>query len=70
MSDWLLNLPVVWMAIVIFAATYLFAAVLYTVITAHGQVTLRLAARRCRGRYLQVLRRFTAGDGKEHVAEL
>ena len=34
MSDWLLNLPVVWMAIVIFAATYLFAAVLYTVITA------------------------------------
>jgi len=28
------HLPVVWMVIVIFAATYLFAAVLYTVITA------------------------------------
>ena len=34
MSEWLLNLPVVWMAIVIFGATYLFAAALYTVITA------------------------------------
>jgi hypothetical protein len=30
MSDWLLHLPVVCMAIVIFAPTYLFAAVLYT----------------------------------------
>ena len=36
MSEWLLNLPVVWMAIVIFGATYLFAAVLYTVITAQA----------------------------------
>jgi hypothetical protein len=26
MSDWLLNLPVVWMAVVIFGAAYLFAA--------------------------------------------
>ena len=33
MSDWLLNLPVVWMAVVIFGAAYLFAAALYRVIT-------------------------------------
>jgi len=26
MSDWLLNLPVLWMAVVVFAATYLLAA--------------------------------------------
>jgi Protein of unknown function (DUF4239) len=34
MSDWLLSLPVIWMAVVIFGGTYLFAAVLYTVIRA------------------------------------
>jgi Protein of unknown function (DUF4239) len=33
MSDWLLNLPVVWMAVVVFAATYLFAASIYWVVT-------------------------------------
>jgi len=33
MSDWLLNLPVVWMAVVVFGATYLFAAALFIVIT-------------------------------------
>ena len=33
MSDWLLNLPVMWMAVVIFAATYLLAASIYWVVT-------------------------------------
>ena len=33
MSDWLLNLPVLWMAVVVFAATYLFAAGVYWVVT-------------------------------------
>ncbi len=33
MSDWLLNLPVVWMAVVVFAATYLLAAGIYWVVT-------------------------------------
>lgn len=33
MSDWLFNLPVVWMAVVVFAATYLFAASIYWVVT-------------------------------------
>ena len=32
MSDWLLNLPVLWMAVVVFAATYLFAAGIYWVV--------------------------------------
>ena len=34
MSDWLLNLPVIWMSLVVFGATYLFAAALYALITA------------------------------------
>ena len=33
-SDWLLSLPVPWMAVIIFAATYLFAASIYWVVTA------------------------------------
>ena len=33
MSDWLLNLPVLWMAVVVFAATYLFAASIYWLVT-------------------------------------
>src|SRR6476620_11302656 len=33
MSDWLLNLPVRWMAVVVFAATYLLAASIYWVVT-------------------------------------
>ena len=33
-SDWLLNLPVVWMAIVILGTTYVFAAGVYAVVTA------------------------------------
>ena len=33
MSDWLLNLPVLWMAVVVFAATYLLAAVVFWVVT-------------------------------------
>ena len=33
MSDWLLNLPVVWMAVVVFAATYLLAASIFWVVT-------------------------------------
>ena len=33
MSDWLLNLPVLWMAVVVFAATYLLAASTYWVVT-------------------------------------
>ena len=32
MFDWLLNLPVVWMAVVVFLATYLFAAGIYWVV--------------------------------------
>jgi len=32
-SDWLLNLPVLWMAVVVFAATYLFAASIYWTVT-------------------------------------
>jgi hypothetical protein len=33
MSDWLHNLPVVWMALVVFGFTYLVAAAIYTVVT-------------------------------------
>ena len=33
MSDWLLNLPVLWMAVVVFAATYLLAASVYWAVT-------------------------------------
>lgn len=33
MSDWLLNLPVLWMAVAVFAATYLLAASVYWVVT-------------------------------------
>ena len=33
MGDWLLNLPVLWMAVAVFAATYLFAAGVYWVVT-------------------------------------
>jgi hypothetical protein len=33
MSDWLLNLPVPWMALVVFGATYLVAASIYWVVT-------------------------------------
>ena len=33
MMDWLLNLPVLWMAVVVFAATFLLAASIYWVVT-------------------------------------
>jgi len=33
MSDWLLNLPVLWMAVVVFAAIYLLTASIYWVVT-------------------------------------
>ena len=33
MSDWLLNLPVLWIAVVVFAATYLLAAIVHLVVT-------------------------------------
>jgi hypothetical protein len=33
MGDWLLNLPVGWMAVIVFAGTYLFAAGIYWVVT-------------------------------------
>ena len=33
MNEWLLNLPVVWMAVVVFAATYLFTAGIYWAVT-------------------------------------
>jgi hypothetical protein len=33
MSDWLDNLPVVWMALVVFGFTYLVAAAVYAVVT-------------------------------------
>jgi hypothetical protein len=33
MGDWLLNLPLLWMAVVVFAATYLLAAGIYWVVT-------------------------------------
>lgn len=33
MSDWLLNLPVAWMALIVFLATYLAAASIYFVVT-------------------------------------
>jgi Protein of unknown function (DUF4239) len=33
MGDWLFNLPVPWMAVIVFAATYLFAAGIYWVVT-------------------------------------
>jgi Protein of unknown function (DUF4239) len=33
MNDWLHNLPVVWMALVVFGFTYLVAAAIYTVVT-------------------------------------
>jgi len=32
MGDWLLNLPIPWMALVIFAATYLVTAVIYLIV--------------------------------------
>ena len=34
MSDWFHNLPVVWMAVVVFGLTYLIAAAIYAVVTA------------------------------------
>ena len=36
MSDWLVNLPVLWMAVVMFAATYLLAASIYWVVIRLG----------------------------------
>src|SRR5262245_11914148 len=33
MGDWLLNLPVLWMAVVVFVATYLITACVYLVVT-------------------------------------
>ena len=33
MGDWLLNLPVRWMAVVVFATTYLLAGGVYLVVT-------------------------------------
>jgi len=30
MSDWLLNLPVFWMALLVFIGTYLFAAAVFS----------------------------------------
>jgi hypothetical protein len=33
MSDWLLNLPVPWMALVVFVGTYFVAAVIYLIVT-------------------------------------
>jgi hypothetical protein len=33
MGDWLLNLPLVWMAVLVFAATYVLAASIYWVVT-------------------------------------
>ena len=33
MADWLLNLPLLWMAVVVFAATYLLTASIYWVVT-------------------------------------
>src|SRR5258706_13974269 len=33
MSDWLHNLPVAWMALVVFGITYLVAAAIYAVVT-------------------------------------
>jgi hypothetical protein len=33
MSDWLHNLPLLWMAVVVFAATYLLSAIIYWVVT-------------------------------------
>ena len=32
MSDWLHNLPLLWMALVIFGVTYLFAAIIQTIV--------------------------------------
>jgi hypothetical protein len=32
MSDWLLNLPVLWMAVVIFAGTYLLAGLIHWIV--------------------------------------
>jgi hypothetical protein len=34
MSDWLLNLPLLWMTVIVFAGTYLLAAGIYWVVTA------------------------------------
>jgi len=34
MSDWLHNLPLAWMALVVFGATYLVAAVIYALVMA------------------------------------
>ena len=33
MGDWLFHLPVPWMALIVFAATYLIAAIVYLVMT-------------------------------------
>ena len=32
MSDWLHNLPVIWMALVVFSATYIFAVLVQTIV--------------------------------------
>jgi hypothetical protein len=34
MSDWILNLPVLWMAVVVLGAIYLMTAAIYLVVTA------------------------------------
>ena len=40
MSDWLLNLPVVWMAVVIFGAAYLLALIFVIVTTIRLRETI------------------------------
>ena len=43
MSDWLLNLPIVWMTVVVFGFTYLVAAGIYALVTSLAKGDRRLA---------------------------
>jgi len=56
MGDWLLNLPIPWMAVVIFAGTYLIAACVYFVV-------MRLAV----GDRARAFKTFSPGEAKRSV---
>ena len=48
MGDWLLNLPVPWMALIIFVATFLIAGGVYLVVTRLAETSGQEPSRRCR----------------------
>ena len=63
MSDWLHNLPLIWMALVVFAVTFLFAALLQALIGILG-VDERLRATAGHARPGAWLMRYSRVHGK------